>query len=314
MDCYGYRKVKEKGAAALVSVHTMLPHGVSTKNVTKAAAAHSTQERVPTWVRGRGVVQKVGTPMLQVLKRLGVRHVVHQHAHVRPAVEGLAQGLELLLPGRVPDLTKGEQEKGEGRGKGRGWVAQNTHNTQHGPATSPACRQSSRPWSRSPPRWWPCTSCQSASARTGSSGRFYPPCCQMGGHGVRRRLRWRRRSIGGSVGGWMECVEAANHKETTIKKDVPAVAQDDVLEQDLLAVRHGCARGLWGWWGRWGMRRLRQGGGRRRDLSRHQHDRRAGGPLHAAAAWGWCCGGAWGWGHGGGVVGGVMRVMNECPR
>jgi hypothetical protein len=53
----------------------------------------------------RGCLNKeLITPVVEVLKRLGVVHVIHEHAAICTAVVSHTQGLEALLSGGVPDL------------------------------------------------------------------------------------------------------------------------------------------------------------------------------------------------------------------
>ena len=50
--------------------------------------------------------QEFGLPAVQVLKRLHLGDIVHQHAAMRAAIECCSERLEALLPRCVPDLQR----------------------------------------------------------------------------------------------------------------------------------------------------------------------------------------------------------------
>ena len=62
-------------------------------------------------VTGTGLDQELVTPRIQILEAVSLGHVVHQHAAIRPTVEGDTEALEPLLASRVPYLD--EQEDGK---------------------------------------------------------------------------------------------------------------------------------------------------------------------------------------------------------
>mmetsp|Transcript_14354 Transcript_14354/g.29707 ORF Transcript_14354/g.29707 Transcript_14354/m.29707 type:complete len:252 (+) Transcript_14354:589-1344(+) len=50
------------------------------------------------------LVQKLFSPVIQIVQRVGIRHVVHQQAGIRTPIKSHAQRLKALLSGRVPNL------------------------------------------------------------------------------------------------------------------------------------------------------------------------------------------------------------------
>lgn len=70
-------------------------------------------------VPGTGLDEKLVSPAVKGLERVGGGDVEHQDAAVGASVEGHAQGLEPLLPRRVPNLPKTHRHSW-GRSPGRG--------------------------------------------------------------------------------------------------------------------------------------------------------------------------------------------------